>query len=291
MTAAAGRGAATSGRAAHAAAVAALRGRITPQRWEKLASAVTQRCGRVHLAFEQCFKNDNVAAALRTAECLGVANVHLIRSEQEQRWRTDRKRVNSSVSKAAERWLDIHYHASTADFLERLRPAGVYAADADPRATPIAATPPLNTPLPPLTPGSGGGGWGGAQLCVVFGNERDGVSPELRRDATGLFTLPSAGLTQSFNVSVACAMTLYHLQAQRVLRPDMDEEEQTAVLCRLLLRTVPNGAASLRHAFNVEGGGVLTEEVVAALVAEAGQRPPFPSKTTQPHGELEPERG
>ena len=81
------------------------------------------------------------------------------------------------------------------------------------------------------------------------------------------------------------------MEAQRVLRPDMGEEEQTAVLCRLLLRTVPNGAASLRHAYNAEGGGVLTEQVVAALVAEAGQRPPFPSKTTQPHGELEPERG
>ena len=45
-------------------------------------------------------------------------------------------------------------------------------------------------------------------VCVVFGNERDGVSPEMQEQATSLFFLPSAGLTQSFNVSAACAMTL-----------------------------------------------------------------------------------
>ena len=42
-------------------------------------------------------------------------------------------------------------------------------------------------------------------------------------------------------------MTLYHLTHCGVIAPDLTEDEKTAVLCRWLLRTVPNAAASLRH--------------------------------------------
>ena len=97
----------------------------------------------MHLSFENCYKNQNVAAALRTAECLGVQNVHLIRGEGHN---SNQKRVDTNLSKSAERWLDVHYHSSTADFLTTVKACDsrVYAAHFDPTAAPIGAIPDLN---------------------------------------------------------------------------------------------------------------------------------------------------
>ena len=52
---------------------------------------------------------------------------------------------------------------------------------------------------------------GGAAL--IFGNERRGVSRSFIERADRSFYLPMCGLTQSFNISVAVAMSLYHAVA------------------------------------------------------------------------------
>jgi tRNA (guanosine-2'-O-)-methyltransferase len=129
-------------------------------------------------------------------------NFHLIRGEA-----VHTKRMNHSLSKKAETWLDAHYHPNTAAFLQHTKEQGlmVYAADADPLANPISQMQPCpNQPF-----------------VLVFGNERHGVSDVLRSGCDGLFCLPSVGLTQSYNVSAACAMTLMHLQDRGLLTPDL----------------------------------------------------------------------
>ena len=55
-------------------------------------------CSNTHFGFENVWKNDNTAAALRSVECAGVQNVHLVRGEA-----VHKKRVNHSLSKSAER--------------------------------------------------------------------------------------------------------------------------------------------------------------------------------------------
>ena len=255
--------------------IEALQPQLTAERWNKLSIAATLRCAHVHLAFENCYKNQNVAAVLRTAECLGVQNVHLIRGES---FRSNHKKVDSSLSKSAERWLDVHYHDSTAEFLQTMRNGGcgVYAAHFDPNAAPIGSIAALNT---------GGGRWPAglstncspspsSPISVVFGNENNGVSEEMRSGAESMFFLPSVGLTQSFNVSVACAMTLYHLSNSGVVVPDLTEDERSAVLCRWLLRTVTQAEGLLRHK------SVLEPPVLEELVGLASQKSPFPQKTS-----------
>ncbi len=257
--------------------IGALQPQLTAERWQKLFAAAALRSAHVHLAFENCYKNQNVAAALRTAECLGVQNVHLIRGDS---FRSNNKKVDSNLSKSAERWLDIHYHGSTAGFLQTMRDGGcsVYAAHFDPKATPIGSIAALN---------AGSGRWPDAAdapevvprsrrpISVVFGNEHNGVSEEMRSAAEAMFFLPSVGLTQSFNVSVACAMTLYHLSNCGVIVPDLTEDEKSVVLCRWLLRTVSQAEGVLRHR------SILEPHVLDELVALAHQRPAFPTKTSQ----------
>jgi tRNA (guanosine-2'-O-)-methyltransferase len=54
-------------------------------------------------------------------------------------------------------------------------------------------------------------------IALVFGNEHDGVSEEIRAMADGNFIIPQVGIIKSLNISVACAVTLYEAYRQKSL--------------------------------------------------------------------------
>jgi tRNA (guanosine-2'-O-)-methyltransferase len=190
-----------------------------------MRQAAAQRCGAVHLAFENVVQNDNVESALRTAECAGIHHVHLIRGPQALASKRggSLKRVDNALSKGAERWLQLYYHRDTAAFVQALRSAGfqLFGADVDTSARAIAdcgfGQPSGSAPV------STGRDCG---CAVIFGNERDGMSPELRAACDDLFFLPSVGLTQSYNVFVSAAMAVHHLQMRSIVTPDRNGAQQ-----------------------------------------------------------------
>ena len=71
-------------------------------------------------------------------------------------------------------------------------------------------------------------------IALVFGNEKAGVSPGTRALCDGAYTIPMAGFSQSLNISVAAAVSLYSVcRRVREERPDgglLSEEERAAVL-------------------------------------------------------------
>ena len=52
-------------------------------------------------------------------------------------------------------------------------------------------------------------------MALLFGNEHEGPGPETLAACSGVFRIPMAGFTQSFNVSVAAGIALAHLAAAR----------------------------------------------------------------------------
>ncbi len=52
-------------------------------------------------------------------------------------------------------------------------------------------------------------------MALVFGNEKDGISEEAMPYLDGNFIIPQHGMTQSLNISVACAVTLFEALRQR----------------------------------------------------------------------------
>ncbi|HRH60539.1 MAG TPA: TrmH family RNA methyltransferase, partial [Chitinophagaceae bacterium] len=52
-------------------------------------------------------------------------------------------------------------------------------------------------------------------IALVFGNEHSGISEELLPLCHGNFIIPQAGIIQSLNISVACAVTLYEAYRQK----------------------------------------------------------------------------
>lgn len=208
-----------------AAVVRTLSPLLAPARLRSLQQAAVQRCRGVHLAFENVVQNDNVASALRTAECAGIHHVHLIRGPQALASKRggSLKRVDNALSKGAERWLQLHYHYDVAGFLQAVRGAGLklFGADVDASASTIA-----DCDFGQTAESAGVSKGCGCGCAVIFGNERDGMSSELRAACDDLFFLPSVGLTQSYNVFVSAAMTVHHLQMRSVITPDCDGAQQ-----------------------------------------------------------------
>ena len=60
-------------------------------------------------------------------------------------------------------------------------------------------------------------------VALVFGNERFGVSDDIRKLADGDFNIPQAGIIRSLNISVACAVTLYEAYRQKKLAGHYEE--------------------------------------------------------------------
>ena len=49
------------------------------------------------------------------------------------------------------------------------------------------------------------------KMALLLGNELDGIYPELRAQCDTLIEIPMSGTKESFNVSVAAGIALYHL--------------------------------------------------------------------------------
>ena len=135
-------------------------------------------------------RRHNSSAILRSAECFGCHEVHMV---------TGRFKPAKGAARGSERWLELHRHQDLADCARALKQRGfsIYVADLS-----LDAMDPEQVPVD-------------SPLAVVFGSELEGVSDEARSVADGLITVPMQGLTESLNVSVAAACILQRLTARR----------------------------------------------------------------------------
>ncbi len=163
---------------------------IGDDRKQRVAEALERRLGSVVVVCEAVNRRHNVSAILRSAECFGVHEVHLV---------TNRFKPSHGASRGSERWLELHHHPDTRSCLEGLRARGfsLYVAD-------LAADAHSPDSLPVDGP-----------VAIVFGSELSGVSDDARALTDGAVCVPMRGLTESLNVSVAAACTLQRVTERR----------------------------------------------------------------------------
>jgi tRNA (guanosine-2'-O-)-methyltransferase len=184
------------------------------RRVDRITQTANNRLKRVSIAIEAVHHRHNISAILRTADSLGIATVHLI---------TGDFRAARGAARGAERWLTIHKHPSTLHAISQIHAEGrdIYVADiADDALVPTAV--PVNRPL-----------------CLWFGAEHAGVSPEAIAASKGTVSLPMHGMAQSLNVSVAAALISSTVSERaRALGPDalLSKTEAAAQVARWLER-------------------------------------------------------
>ncbi len=138
----------------------------------------------------------NVGAMLRSADAVGLQEVHLVYTVERF------PRLGKKSSASATKWVDRKKYSSIQECYQSLRAQGfiIYATRLSKKAVSLYDL--------DLT----------GKVALVFGNEHRGVSDEASRHADVVFQIPMMGMIQSLNVSVACAVTLYEALRQRVTK-------------------------------------------------------------------------
>lgn len=200
---------------------------LTPERRARIQHVAAHRTRTIIPVTEGLYDRGNVSAVLRSAEALGYQSVHIVDSSAQF------KQANR-VTQGAEKWLDVRVWEATAPCVAHLRGAGYRILATTPEeARPIDS---LRFDLP---------------TALFLGNEKDGVSQELLQQADERVAIPMPGFTRSFNISVAAALCLYHIQQWRIREcgghGDLDAHEQTRLLAEMYLRSVEDAARILER--------------------------------------------
>ncbi|HQP05064.1 MAG: RNA methyltransferase [Bacteroidales bacterium] len=166
---------------------------ITNNRLHLFEKLITHRTRYFTIALEDIFQSHNANAVLRTCDCFGIQDVHIIENRNTYK-------INPDVALGSAQWLSMHHYNSSTDntpsAVETLRKKGYR----------IIATSPRNesTTLGDFDITRG-------PFALFFGSEVNGLSPYVLNNADEHLSVPMVGFTESLNISVTAAICIHFL--------------------------------------------------------------------------------
>jgi len=165
----------------------------TAERFEQLLRVVKNRTDYVTVVLEDIFQSQNASAVLRTCDCLGIQNIHIIEN-------INKYVINPDVTLGSDKWLTVSRHnmtqQNTISAISSLKKLGYRI---------VATTPHTNdVTLEEFDVTKG-------KFAIMFGSEVRGLSQEALSEADEFIRIPMYGFTESFNISVSAAISLYHV--------------------------------------------------------------------------------
>ncbi len=196
---------------------------VSEERAEKFERVVQFRTRHLTIALENIFQSQNASAVLRSCECMGVQDVHVIEN-------TYKFESHPDIALGADKWLNLfHYDTpdtnNTAIAIESLRKKGYKI---------VATTPHKNDFSLEELPIEN-------KIALFFGTEQTGLSEDVIQNADYFMQIPMCGFTESYNISVSAALTMYELSKRIRQSPvewQLSEEEQVGVLLDWFTRSI-----------------------------------------------------
>lgn len=164
---------------------------VTEARRQRIEAVLAGRLESVHVAAERPQDPHNAAAIVRSAEALGALHVHVVDAPPGALHA-------QATTQGAYAWVHTHHHPTFEAFLGAARRAGVRLAGAVMDGAYRVQDLPVDQPL-----------------CVLFGNEGTGLSAEALAACDLTFRIPMVGMSESMNLSVCAAITLFTVTEAR----------------------------------------------------------------------------
>jgi tRNA (guanosine-2'-O-)-methyltransferase len=167
---------------------------MTPERELRIKNVLDKRQNSITVVLENVFDPHNISAVMRTCDAVGIQDIYVLNTKINRH-----KKWGARSSSSASKWLTVHQYTNAGDCFMELR-----------KKYSLILTTHLSSSAVSLyeidftTP-----------VALIFGNEHDGVSEEIRALADGNFVIPQAGMIRSLNISVACAVSLYEAFRQK----------------------------------------------------------------------------
>ncbi len=172
-----------------------LMGFLTEERRQKFIENLAWRTRYITLALEDIYQSHNASAVLRTCDCFGIQDVHIIENQ-------NKYEVNPDVALGASKWLTLHRYDAPGDntvaCLNRLKQQGYRIYATSPHLDEVTpATIPLDK-----------------KIALVFGTELKGLTPVAMGMADGFVKIPMFGFTESLNISVSAAIFIQNIASR-----------------------------------------------------------------------------
>jgi tRNA (guanosine-2'-O-)-methyltransferase len=167
---------------------------MTTERQKKIESVLAKRQNNLTVVLENVFDPHNISAVMRSCDAVGIMEIYVLNTKipRHTKW-------GERSSSSAHKWLTVHQHSNISECLQELK-----------KKYEIILTTHLSSDAVSLYEVDLT-----EKIALVFGNEHDGVSEELRTLCDGNFIIPQVGMIRSLNISVACAVTLYEAFRQK----------------------------------------------------------------------------
>ncbi|MFW5644431.1 MAG: TrmH family RNA methyltransferase [Bacteroidota bacterium] len=157
----------------------------------------------ITLALEDIYQSNNASAVLRTCDCFGVQEVHVIENRNEYQ-------LNTEVTMGAEKWLDIYKYNdkknNSLSAIKRLKKEGYRIVATSPHRNELL--------LDDFDIRKG-------KFAIFLGTELTGLSDTILENADEFLKIPIYGFTESYNISVSAALILQEL-VRKIHHSDID---------------------------------------------------------------------
>lgn len=199
---------------------------ITSERLDLFQEKLKERSNRVTLVLEDVFQSRNISAAMRSADCFGIQNIHII--ENKNNFSKD-----ETVSLGAGKWINIIRHNSeennTLNCLKKLKEEGYQ----------IIATSPHNTDISLEEVDVKNN-----KIAILLGTELSGLSEEALTFADKRMKINMYGFTESLNISVSaaiCCQSVSSKMREEITNWEVTEEEKTDILLNWIRNSIKSG--------------------------------------------------
>ncbi len=183
---------------------------------------IENRTRHLTVVLEDIYQPHNASAVLRSSDLFGVQDIHIIENKNQYN-------INPDVVVGSNKWLNLFQYNqlenNTLQCIDKLRSEGYI----------IAATTPYNKDINledmPVH----------HKTAFLFGTELTGLSEIALENSDVFVKIPMYGFTESFNISVSAALTMYSF-SQRMRRNNilwqLTEEEKLDILIQWSKNTI-----------------------------------------------------
>lgn len=165
---------------------------MSPERFARINEMLDNRQPDLTLCLDQVHKTNNIAAVIRSADAVGVHQIHAI-------WPEIEMRVSGNTASGSQQWVKTIKHYTVNDAFSAFRAQNMQVI-----ATNFSAEAVDFRDIDYTRP-----------TAIILGHEKDGVSNEAIALADKQVIIPMVGMVQSLNVSVAAGLLLFEAERQR----------------------------------------------------------------------------
>jgi tRNA (guanosine-2'-O-)-methyltransferase len=183
---------------------------------------IENRTKHITVVLEDIFQPNNASAVMRSCDCFGIQDVHIIENINEYL-------LDPDVTVGSTKWIDVKRYNekenNTIECINSLKEQGYKI---------VATTPHKNgKSLYDISIDD--------KTALVFGTEQFGVSEAVIEHADEYLTIPMYGFTESYNISVSAAICLYELTKrlrESNINWKINEKEKHDILLQWVKNTV-----------------------------------------------------